>query len=124
MPGAPFYMSKTHMEAIIEYHNRRRELAGARPVASSGRAADRSTGVCPSSVSGVDYLRDPRLFKGMGFTLEERQALGIHGLLPPRMKTMGEQVDNCLRNREYGLVFSISLYRFVIPCDMFYKGRL
>ena len=37
----------------------------------------------------------------MGFSLEERQALGIHGLLPPRMKTMDEQVDNCLRNREY-----------------------
>ena len=100
------------MEAIIEYHTRRRELAGARPVTSSGRAADKSSNVCPSSVSGVDYLRDPRLFKGMGFTLEERQALGIHGLLPPRMKTMSEQVDNSLRNREYDIVFSISLYRF------------
>ena len=47
--------------------------------------------------------QDPRLFKGMGFSLEERQALGIHGLLPPRMKTMAEQVDNCLRNRELHL---------------------
>ena len=35
-------------------------------------------------LSGMDYLRDPKLFKGMAFTLEERQALGIHGLLPPR----------------------------------------
>ena len=67
---------------------------------SSGKSADRSN-VCPSSVSGTDYLRDPRLFKGMGFSLEERQALGIHGLLPPRMKTMDEQVDNCLRNCEF-----------------------
>jgi len=27
-------------------------------------------------VTGMDYLRNPKLFKGMGFTLEERQALG------------------------------------------------
>ena len=26
---------------------------------------------------------------------------GIHGLLPPRIKTMAEQTDNSLRNSEY-----------------------
>ena len=25
---------------------------------------------------------------------------GIHGLLPPRVKSQDEQVDNCLRNRK------------------------
>ena len=35
-------------------------------------------------VAGMDYLREPKLFKGMAFTLDERQKLGIHGLLPPR----------------------------------------
>jgi len=65
---------------------------GARPVGGTHDS------VCPSTTAGLDYLRNPRLFKGMGFNLDERQALGIHGLLPPRIKTQDEQVDNCLRN--------------------------
>eukprot|EP00094_Tigriopus_californicus_P002282 TCALIF_02203-PA protein Name:"Similar to ME1 NADP-dependent malic enzyme (Anas platyrhynchos)" AED:0.12 eAED:0.12 QI:0/0.75/0.6/0.8/0.5/0.4/5/79/652 len=70
---------------------------GSRPMATRV-TADRGTSVAPSTVPGMDYLRNPKLFKGMGFSLEERQALGIHGLLPPRIKTQDEQVDNCLRN--------------------------
>ncbi|XP_057369251.1 NADP-dependent malic enzyme-like isoform X3 [Daphnia carinata] len=54
--------------------------------------------VCPSMVRGIDYIRDPRLNKGMAFTLAERQALGIHGLIPPRFKTQEEQVELCLTN--------------------------
>ena len=54
--------------------------------------------VLPSLVSGLDYLRDPKLFKGMAFSLEERQTLGIHGLLPPRIKTLDEQAENSMRN--------------------------
>ena len=46
----------------------------------------------------MEYIQNPRLFKGMAFSLEERQALGIHGLMPPRVKSQDEQVDNALRN--------------------------
>jgi malate dehydrogenase (oxaloacetate-decarboxylating)(NADP+) len=57
-----------------------------------------STDVAPNQISGIDYLRDPKRFKGMAFTLEERQTLGIHGLLPARIKTLEEQAENCMRN--------------------------
>lgn len=56
--------------------------------------------ICPNMVRGIDYLRDPKLNKGMAFSLEERQVLGIHGLVPPRFKTQEEQVDLCRKNIE------------------------
>lgn len=54
--------------------------------------------VCHSTVRGIDYLRDPRLNKGMAFTLKERQMLGIHGLLPPVFKSQDEQLHLVLQN--------------------------
>lgn len=46
---------------------------------------------CPPTLAGMDHLSNPRLFKGLGFSLKERQQLGIHGLLPPTFLTMDEQ---------------------------------
>ncbi|XP_073817750.1 NADP-dependent malic enzyme b, mitochondrial isoform X1 [Musca autumnalis] len=51
--------------------------------------------LCPSQVMGIDHIRDPRLNKGLAFTLEERQVLGIHGLQPARFKTQEEQLELC-----------------------------
>lgn len=65
--------------------------------------------LCPNMVRGIDYVRDPRLNKGMAFTLEERQRLGIHGLLPPRFKTQQEQVELCIKN----------LYRYSEPLNKY-----
>lgn len=47
---------------------------------------------------GPDILRDSRLNKGTAFTLRERQALGIHGLLPPVVSTPEVQEERILRN--------------------------
>ena len=51
------------------------------------------TGPNGRKVSGVDLLRDPALNKGTAFTQAERDALGLNGLLPPRVHTMEEQVQ-------------------------------
>ncbi|KJH39822.1 hypothetical protein DICVIV_14284, partial [Dictyocaulus viviparus] len=40
---------------------------------------------------GYSLLRNGRLNKGLTFTLEERQYLGIHGLLPPTFMTEEQQ---------------------------------
>jgi malate dehydrogenase (oxaloacetate-decarboxylating)(NADP+) len=48
--------------------------------------------------TGVALLRDPTLNKGTAFTMEEREALGLRGLLPPRVHTIDEQVQRILWN--------------------------
>jgi malate dehydrogenase (oxaloacetate-decarboxylating)(NADP+) len=48
--------------------------------------------------TGIALLRDPTLNKGSAFTLEERESLGLTGLLPPRVHTIDEQVQRILEN--------------------------
>ncbi|CAF2772675.1 unnamed protein product [Rotaria sp. Silwood2] len=51
-----------------------------------------------SSLKGVELLRNPALNKGMGFTLEERQHMGIHGLLPPAVLSQEVQALRVMIN--------------------------
>jgi malate dehydrogenase (oxaloacetate-decarboxylating)(NADP+) len=48
--------------------------------------------------TGVALLRDPVLNKDGAFTEEEREILGLRGLLPARVQTMDEQVVRTLEN--------------------------
>jgi malate dehydrogenase (oxaloacetate-decarboxylating)(NADP+) len=45
-----------------------------------------------------DLLHDPRLNKGTAFSEAERDALGLRGLLPPRVLTPAEQEERILYN--------------------------
>lgn len=52
----------------------------------------------PGLPRGEALLHDPLLNKGTAFTLAERDALGLRGLLPPNVHTMEEQLARVLEN--------------------------
>ncbi|MEL6301322.1 MAG: NAD-dependent malic enzyme [Pseudomonadota bacterium] len=52
----------------------------------------------PKQRRGADILRDPALNKSTAFTMEEREALGLRGLLPPTMNTQDQQMGRILAN--------------------------
>ena len=43
---------------------------------------------------GLAVLNSPLLNKGMAFTADERIALGLRGLLPPDISSLGTQVKS------------------------------
>ncbi len=47
---------------------------------------------------GFELLHDPELNKGTAFTEKERDALGIHGLLPPRVSNLDVQTQRIMEN--------------------------
>ncbi|KAI5630802.1 malic enzyme, NAD binding domain-containing protein [Phthorimaea operculella] len=51
--------------------------------------------VHPNMARGIDFIKEARLNKGLAFTFQERQALGIHGLLAAAYRTQEQQVEIC-----------------------------
>ena len=48
-------------------------------------------GAWRTNLRGREVLADPRINKGTAFAIEEREALGLVGMLPPRVLTLEEQ---------------------------------
>jgi malate dehydrogenase (oxaloacetate-decarboxylating) len=53
--------------------------------------------VVRTRLSGLDLIRNPLLNKGTAFTDAERTAFALHGLLPPHIGTLDEQVARRLK---------------------------
>jgi hypothetical protein len=49
-----------------------------------------------TALSGYELLADPQFNKGTAFSETEREAFDLHGLLPPNVATLDEQVSRRL----------------------------
>ena len=65
-------------------------------MSSSADSSSLSARGDPTLVTGVQVLTNPLLNKGTAFTERERDALGIRGLLPPRVFTLDEQLQRTI----------------------------
>jgi malate dehydrogenase (oxaloacetate-decarboxylating)(NADP+) len=79
------------MKSVIDRRLEKEEL-----MSVLDRAAAQSA--VPDSPHGVALLRDPLLNKGTAFSEEERDALGLRGLLPAHLLSMEEQAERVLKN--------------------------
>jgi malate dehydrogenase (oxaloacetate-decarboxylating) len=71
------------------------ELAEAPAAAPIGRVKTRwiaEDGAWETTQRGRQIMNDPRLYRGVAFSDEERRALGLVGLLPPQVISMHEQL--------------------------------
>ncbi len=50
---------------------------------------------CRSTAAASQVLDDPQTNRGTAFTLPERDHLGLHGLLPPMVESIDDQVARC-----------------------------
>ena len=68
--------------------------------------------VIKTSLTGYDLINHPMLNKGTAFTDEERDAFGLHGLLPPHIGTLDAQIKRRLRALD-GLPAGFEQYAFL-----------
>ena len=74
---------------------------------SNAGATDRSAAA--KGPRGLDVLRDPILNRGTAFTEEQREALGLRGLLPAHVHTQADQAER----------FLVSFRKLTDPLDRF-----
>ena len=112
-----------HSQPPLQQQQQREFSAGMSRAKTLDRIGTRPIGqskdtVCHSMVTGMDYLRNPRLFKGMGFTLEERQALGkstINFLNMPTFSFVQVFFSNLSNSIFFSnLAFSLTVFTFFL----------
>jgi malate dehydrogenase (oxaloacetate-decarboxylating) len=59
--------------------------------------AETTTAFATTALSGYELLADPQFNKGTAFSETERDAFDLHGLLPPNVATLDEQVSRRLQ---------------------------
>jgi len=69
----------------------------------------------PADIFGYHLLADSRLNKGTAFSEDERDTFGLHGLLPPRVATIDEQVSRRLAGFRQ---FATDLERYAFLRDL------
>lgn len=87
-------MNQETVARLLDLINLSAVLEKSRFVDAKGKIIARMLGF----PSGVALLRDPALNKGTAFTEEEREILGLRGLLPPVAQSMEVQVLRVLEN--------------------------
>lgn len=65
-------------------------MSGQTPLTGNGT-------MCTVSLSGNDLINSPRLNKGTAFSDRERDVFDLHGLLPPHVGNLNEQVERRLQ---------------------------
>jgi malate dehydrogenase (oxaloacetate-decarboxylating) len=65
-----------------------------------------------TSLTGYDLINQPMLNKGTAFTEEERDLFGLHGLLPPHIGNLNDQIKRRLRALD-GLPAGFEQYAFL-----------
>src|SRR5579864_3000724 len=74
------------------------------------KPSERKNPACVVRLRGVDLLNNPALNKGTAFDEVEREAFGLHGLLPPIVETLNAQ---CVRAYEAFLLKENDLERHI-----------
>ena len=78
-----------------------------------------------SNLGGRAYMLNPHINKGTAYTIEERMALGIHGLLPPTVVDIDTQLARLEKNYSYETT-DLARYSFLMSVyerneTLFYK---
>jgi malate dehydrogenase (oxaloacetate-decarboxylating) len=81
----------------------------------SGKSAATGTSALRTSLAGYHLLADPLLNKGTAFTEAERDAFDLHGLLPPTIGTLDEQIS---RRMQVLRSYSTDLERYAFLRDL------